>query len=104
MRITIMQGRRWPCQATHLSNILIQQPEGVAHIEVLPVDYEATAVPVLQGSYQLINQLIIFFAPRPLLQSLQAAVPLQIAAQLHCLLVCKVTGLLHSCAFVMLAV
>lgn len=52
----------------HLGNVFVQQPEGVAHIEVLPVEYEAAAIPLLQRLYQLINQLVILLAPHTLLR------------------------------------
>lgn len=52
---------------THLSYILVQQAEGVAHIEVLPVQDEGGTIPLPQCLYQLIYHFIILLAPHTLL-------------------------------------
>lgn len=53
--------------AAHLGYILVQQPERVAHVEVLPMEDKAGAIPLMQGLYQLINNVIILFTPYTLL-------------------------------------
>ena len=63
---------------THLSNILVQQAEGVAHIEVLPVQDEGGTVPLPQRLYQFIYHFIILPAPHTLLHLFQVVCQLYI--------------------------
>ncbi len=53
----------------YLSHILVQQAEGVAHIEVLPVKDEVGPIPFPQGHNQLINEFVILPAPHTFLSN-----------------------------------